>query len=140
MNYNYSDFLDLEKVILQLYPDYIDAFKSVLCQTNKAIGHNMFILPWEIFNNYCEWVFSILFLLEDRIDPKDYPVSKIRVFGYMHELLLAIYISKNELRPFYSQITWICDDTAKFKFNRFYYRGAANLNYYVNKLLRKENN
>lgn len=136
MNYNDDDFNELENVILELSPEYFDAYKNVMYDTNKAIGHNMFIMKWETFNEYCEWVFSILLTLEQRINPKDYPINQVRVFGYMHELLLAVYIRKNNLRQFYSQLTWICDDAKGFKFNKLVYRVLANLFYNFTRFLK----
>ena len=63
--------------------------------------------------------------LEGLIDPSDYPKDKLRVFGYMHELLLSVYIAKLELRVKYSQILWITDDHKFSRFNSLFYRSLC---------------
>lgn len=135
MNYRDEDFLLLERLVEIKYPEYFDAYKKVFYDANTMIGHNMFILSWENFNKYCEWVFDILLEIETKIDPRDYPVNQVRVFGYMHELLLAVYIEKHKLRTFISQLTWISNDSKKFKFNNPLYRCAAYSYYYLTRYL-----
>lgn len=134
MNYRDDDFAKLEKLVHDLSPDYDEAYRAVLYETNKMIGHNMFIMSWENFDDYCRWVFNILFELEKIIEPNNYPTKQVRVFGYMHELLLAVYIEKNNLRKFYSQVTWITNSANGFKFNKFYYRLLATVYYRFCKL------
>lgn len=127
LNYRDEDFDLLEEIIHELSPEFDDAFHSILYSTNKMIGHNMFIMSWKHFDEYCNWVFSILFEFEKRIDPTDYPIKQVRVFGYMHELLLAVFIEKNNFKKYYSQITWATDDSKGFKFNSIFYKLAASL-------------
>lgn len=134
MNYNDNDFSLLEEVIEKLSPDYIESYNTVIYKTNTAIGHNMFIMRWDNFQKYCEWVFPILFELEKKISPEKYPKHQVRVFGYMHELLLKVFIEKHKFRKFYSQIIWINHSINKFRFNSFFYRVAATFYYYSKKL------
>lgn len=133
MNYRMEDFYYLENLIKKLSPEYLMAYRKTFYGTNMQIGHNMFIMKWEDFQEYCTWVFSILLEAERFIDPRDYPTHQIRVFGYMHEILLAVFIEKKEMNPYYSQLTWLSDDTKGFKFNKFWYRVAANLYYKLTK-------
>ncbi len=134
MNYRDDDFELLEKLVHELSPEYDEAYRAVFYATNKMIGHNMFIMSWENFNSYCRWVFLILFELEKIIEPANYPIKQVRVFGYMHELLLGVYIEKNKLRKYHSQITWITDNSKGFKFNKIYYRILASIYYQCGKL------
>jgi len=137
MNYRDDDFEILERIIKELSPEYFDAYRSILYSTNKMIGHNMFIMKWDHFNEYCDWVFSILFEVEKNIDPSNYSISQVRVFGYMHELLLAVYIEKKGFKKYYSQITWATDNAKGFKFNNIFYKGAASLYYNCTKFFTK---
>ena len=134
MNYRMDDFKILEELIDEISPDYSQAYKNVFHKTNLQIGHNMFIMKWENFEEYCSWVFSILLEVEKKIDPKNYPVSQVRVYGYMHELLLAVYVEKKKMKPYYSQLTWLTNSSKGFKFNKLWYRTAANLYYRITKL------
>lgn len=94
MNYYIDDFKILQDIIHELYPEYDVAFIELLRKHNFVYGHNMFIMKWSLFDDYCKWVFDILLEAERRIDASNYPIDKIRVFGYMHELLLTLYIFK----------------------------------------------
>jgi hypothetical protein len=85
------------KIISDFYPSYLDAFKSVLNQTSLSY-YNMFAMKKEDFNNYCSWLFSILFKIEKEIDITSYSVSQARVFGYLGEILLNVWIKKNNLK------------------------------------------
>lgn len=133
MNYRDEDFDLLESIVHEFSPEYDEAYRSVIYSSNKMIGHNMFIMSWVNFDEYCNWVFTILFELEKKIDPTNYPINQIRVFGYMHELLLAVFIEKKKLRKYYSQITWLTDDSKGFKFNNIFYKLLATFYFRVNK-------
>lgn len=135
MNYVDRDFDLLERIVRDFSPEYYLAYRQVFYGTNRMIGHNMFILPWDRFQQFCSWVFDILFRLEKIIDPSDYPIQQVRVFGYMHEILLGVFIEHHKLRSYKSQITWITDDVKKMKFNNISYRFAAKSYYYANKII-----
>ena len=51
----------------------------------------------ELFDSYCEWMFDILFELEKRLDISDYSAYDARVFGFVSERLLDIWIKTNKL-------------------------------------------
>ena len=67
---------------------------------NKRGGHrfNMFIMKRNLFNDYCDWLFGILFKVENRIDISDWNKSEQRVFGYLSERLLDVWIEKNNIK------------------------------------------
>jgi Domain of unknown function (DUF4422) len=125
MNYVDRDFDLLEQLVYEVSPEYGPAYRHIFYETNKMIGHNMFILPWDRFQEYCKWVFSILLRLEMIIDPSCYPIRQVRVFGYMHEILLGVFIEHHQLKQYHSQITWLSNDHKKFKFNSALYRLMA---------------
>ena len=80
------------EVMKEKYPEFMDSAKSYL-QSTKAYDCNMFMMKKELFQSYCEWLFSILFEVEKRIDTKHYSVQQNRVFGYLGERLCGIYIT-----------------------------------------------
>jgi hypothetical protein len=135
MNYRIEDFKVLQNCIHELFPDYDDAYFKIFNQTNKFIGHNMFIMKWDDYNEYCNWVFIILFEVEKKIDPTEYSITQIRVFGYMHEILLSVFIENKKMKPYYSQLTWITSKSENFKFNNFFYRFLAIIYYNLKKSL-----
>ena len=59
---------------------------------------NMFIMKKEYVNSYCSFIFDILFELEKRIDISGYNKYQARVFGFISELLLDVWIEQNNLK------------------------------------------
>lgn len=85
-----------ETVIRERYPEYLEAWKRVL---HTRSGHicNMFIACKGIAEAYCAWLFDILFEVEKRLDISGYSEKDQRVFGYLGERLLDVYIDQNGL-------------------------------------------
>lgn len=89
--------LDKTKEILhRLYPDYDAAFEQVMNST-KAHRFNMFVMKKEYLDSYCTWLFSILSELEKELDISSYDTYNKRVYGFVAERLLDVYLVKNKL-------------------------------------------
>lgn len=88
---------ETRKIIKEKCPEYIKFFDKKM---KSRSGHmfNMFIMKKEILNNYCEWLFDILFELEKRIDPKQYSAFHARYLGRISERLLDVWIEKNGIK------------------------------------------
>lgn len=130
-NYNENDFIVLRDVIRLKYPDYLNDFDKFFFKNNKMIGHNMFVMRTKDFIAFCKWVFDILFEVERKIDPSSYNIQMIRVFGYMHELLLHIYIQKNMPTVLRSQLCFADEKLKGFRFNSFVYRFLCNILFFL---------
>lgn len=90
--------LDLMVEILdEMYPDYSQACSNYL-NGNRTCFCNMFVMKKEIFNDYCEWLFSILEEFCKRRDFKNYSKEALRTAGHLGERLLNIYIIKHEMQ------------------------------------------
>ena len=94
--------LTLAKTMLKLHqPEYVDVFDYVMgsCALYRC---NMMITRKYVFDAYCEWLFS--FLLEAHGEfMRMMPVEKLtvnqkRIFGYMSERLMNVWLLKNNLR------------------------------------------
>lgn len=84
--------LDLTRqIIKEKYPNYLSNFDTVM---DKTYGHrfNMFVMRWDYFDCYCTWLFSILFELEKRLDISEYSSYDQRVFGFVAERLMDVWI------------------------------------------------
>lgn len=83
-------------IINELYPDYYPFF---LKQMKRKTCHlfNMFISNAENTKKYLDWLFSILFELEKRINIDEYKGYDKRVYGFIAERLIDVYIEKNGL-------------------------------------------
>ena len=87
---------ETRKIIEEKYPEYIEEFDKLQKRTSAHM-FNMFIMKKEILNDYCNWLFDILFELEKRIDVGQYDSFHARFFGRISELLLDIWINKNKI-------------------------------------------
>ena len=92
-NHSIDDYDRALKILITKYPEYLPFIKKI---NDGYLGYftNMFIMRREIFDNYCEWLFSILFELEKVLDISSYSVQERRIFGFISEWLFNIYIEK----------------------------------------------
>lgn len=127
---HYSDLQferDLEilvSVISKLYPDYTETVHKYLKENNKFPAYNMFIMKFSEFDRYCSWLFPILFECEKRIDISNYSVSQRRVFGYLGELIMGMYVIHNKLKVKELPIYWLNN-------NQY---GKSSLNFYISSI------
>ena len=90
--YLYKKDLDiLIEVIDNLYPDYSKFAKSYL-ESDKFIPCCLYIMKKDLFKEYSEWLFNILFEVEKRIDVKNYSIDSLRTIGHLGERLLGIFV------------------------------------------------
>lgn len=83
-------------VIHELYPEYDADFQAVI-EGNACYVGNLFAAPAALFHAYCEWLFSVFSVLETRIDCSGYDDYHRRVFGFLSEQLLFVWIRHNRL-------------------------------------------
>ena len=82
----------------------------------------MFIMKYDEFDKYCEWLFSVLSAVEPEIPYKFYNPYQKRVFAFMAERLLNVYVAKNKLKPHYSNIYYYESDPTKNVNKKFLYQ------------------
>ena len=99
-----KDFDITKEVISEKYPDYIPAF-VLMAGTNLASLGNMIITKKEIFDDYCKWLFDILFEVEKRTDLSNYDDFQKRIYGYLSERLLRVYIYMHPFNVFEIPVT-----------------------------------
>lgn len=95
--HNKRDLDETEKIIAELYPEYSEAFTKVMGRKKLYIA-NMFVMKKQLLDEYCCWLFSILFELEKRIDISGYNQYEARVFGFISERLLNVWLEKQQLK------------------------------------------
>lgn len=94
--HNKRDLDEVENIIRQQYPSYIEAFEKVM-NSRKLYIYNMFVMDKFLFDKYCIWLFDILFTLEKRIDITSYDKYNARVFGFLSERLFNVWLEKQNL-------------------------------------------
>ncbi|KRN47847.1 lipopolysaccharide biosynthesis glycosyltransferase [Pediococcus pentosaceus] len=95
---------ETRKVIQKNYPKYLNAFDLVMKQ-KSAHMFNMFIMKNKEFKQYANWLFDVLFEVKKNVNISEYSVQEARVFGYISELLLDVWIETNNKR--YIETNWI---------------------------------
>ena len=93
--HNRQDLDKTEEIILQHYPQYHTAYKKVMADT-KGHRFNMMIMRKDLFDSYCQWLFDILFRLEECLDISEYSDYDKRVFGFVSERLLDVWVMTME--------------------------------------------
>ena len=88
---------ETRKIIEERYPTYLKEFDKLHKRTSAHM-FNMFIMKKEILDEYCGWLFDILFELEKRVDITKYDAFHSRFFGRVSELLLDIWITTNNIK------------------------------------------
>ncbi|SEF54336.1 DUF4422 domain-containing protein [Lachnospira multipara] len=89
---------EMGNYIKENFPEDYIAFREVMKSKSSYIG-NLMVCKKETFDDYCNWAFAILFGMSNRIDyTKFTDLYHLRIFGFLGEALLNIYIFKNNLK------------------------------------------
>lgn len=101
--------LDTIKVIISdRFPEYTDTYNKVL-SGHKGSYCNVIICSKNTYDLYCSWLFDILFEAERRIDISGYSASEARIFGYLSEILLNVWVEYNNLKIYYMPLVRISE-------------------------------
>lgn len=113
---------ETRKIIENKYIEYLPEFDKLKKRTSAHM-FNMFIMKKEYFDEYCTWLFDILFELEGVMTERDkeYDSFHLRYYGRISELLLDVWI--NTKRVSYEEckvidmqhINWIKKGTSFLK-------------------------
>lgn len=90
----FSDLLKLKEILYKECPEYIGAFENVFEGRCLSL-YNMFVMKKDFFDEYSDWLFKLLFQLEKEIDYQSYGVYQQRVFGFLSERLLNVWLEHN---------------------------------------------
>ena len=111
-----DDIHTLEKYLFEeLDRKYSDAYFKVMHQNNKLIHYNMFLMTWNDFEAYCSWLFPLLQVMENKIDISHYSPVQGRIFGYMAERLLNVWLEVHADCIIQKPIIWFSDYESNIK-------------------------
>ena len=91
-----KDLDETRNIIEELYPEYIESFDKVMKGKTLHL-YNMFVMKKELFDEYCEWMFNILFELEKRVDISEYDAYQSRIYGFISERLFNVWMLQKGL-------------------------------------------
>lgn len=91
---HYGSQLDeTRKIIAEMCPEYLDSFDSVMKHTYGYM-FNMFILRKDYMDQYCSWLFPILFELEKKVDSTQLSTFQKRFFGRISEIIFNVWLKE----------------------------------------------
>ncbi|MBR1860041.1 MAG: DUF4422 domain-containing protein [Selenomonadaceae bacterium] len=80
--------------VKKLYPEYMNDLEETFSRRYEYFA-NLIIAKKKLFDDYSEWLFTILNNVENQIDLND--KNNARLLGYMGERLLNVYVVHNHL-------------------------------------------
>lgn len=89
-------------IALRAAVETVDA--SVLPAYDRVMGgnrlhlYNMLITTGEEYNAYCAWLFAVLGKLEESVDMTDYTPYQQRLYGFLSERLLNVWVTHRGLK------------------------------------------
>lgn len=90
------DWEALLTALKEIHPEYADYFQKVLGQ-QYMYNYNVILAKVAVLRDYCQWLFPVLFRVEELSVPKGSERSD-RYIGYMVETLETLYFLKNKNR------------------------------------------
>ena len=102
---HYAVQLDATRGIIEKkYPEYVESYDKVVNQTSGFM-FNMMIMEKELFDDYCNWLFDILFTLKDelganssdsspnqKIDMPELSAFQARFYGRISEIIFNVWL------------------------------------------------
>lgn len=89
---HYASQLDeTEEIIKDQYPEYWKSYKRVV-KHRYGYMFNMMILQKDLLNDYCTWLFDILFRLRDDIEISDMSAFQERFYGRVSEIIFNVWL------------------------------------------------
>ncbi len=89
---HYAEHLDeTRKIIEQLYPAYLESYDAVVSQRSGYM-FNMMVMEKTLFQNYCKWLFDILFALEERMGVQELSPFQERFYGRVSEIIFNVWL------------------------------------------------
>jgi len=94
---HYAEHLDeTRKIIEEQCPDYLEDFDKVMSQRSGYM-FNMMIMSRDLMDQYCSWLFPILFELENRFGDQDISSFQNRFYGRVSEIIFNVWL-QNQMR------------------------------------------
>jgi hypothetical protein len=135
---HYKKDIDLTlDIIREKYPQIGQNINEFLQETEMYYC-NMFVMKRELFIEYCEFIFDVLFEAERRIDISGYDAYQKRIFGFLAERLIGLFVlykqTEKKLHVILCPMSTILD--RKSQLYAHYIRNAKNFIKYIINLFR----
>lgn len=109
-----KDIRNMEDILQLQYPAYFKTYCDIM-ERQRLPYCNMMIAPAKIYDRYCDWLFTLLDQIASRTDLTGYNRMHRRIYGYLAEVLLSVWVETQNLRAEYLNIAQIWDLWAEDK-------------------------
>ena len=103
-----KDIKCLETVLREDYPKYFSVYENIM-ERQRLPYCNMMIAKANVYDDYCEWLFPLLQKVEKRTDLSGYDRMHRRIYGYLSEVLLSVWVETRQLCVRYLNLAQIWD-------------------------------
>lgn len=83
--------------VLSIHPDAKEALLKYMYDSNTFVPYSIFIAKKKLYDEFCEFVFPVLFELEKRVKDHNYSRQR-RIIGYYGEWSLGLFITYRKLK------------------------------------------
>lgn len=83
--------------VLSIHPDAREALLKYMYDSNTFVPYSIFVAKKKLYDEFCEFVFPVLFELEKRIKEHSYSRQR-RIIGYYGEWSLGLFIAYRKLK------------------------------------------
>ncbi|MCR4842356.1 MAG: DUF4422 domain-containing protein [Eubacterium sp.] len=91
------DIMNTREVIERVCPADLSAFDAVMNSRLISVG-NMMVCRKPLFDDYCGWLFAVLKEVEKVTDLTGYDDYNKRIYGFISERLMRVYLMNRPLR------------------------------------------
>lgn len=95
--HNIDDLKTVRAIVDERTPDFIPTFDALMHRHDLSC-YNMFVMSSDRFDAYMAWLFGILDEARARIDVSGYDSYNKRLFGFLAERLLNVWVDAQQLR------------------------------------------
>lgn len=89
---HYSEQLDTtRKIIERMYPEYIKSYDKIMKQ-RYGYMFNMMIMAKDLMDDYCTWLFNILFELQKQLTMPELSNFQGRFYGRVSEIIFNVWL------------------------------------------------
>ena len=104
--HNIKDLETVRDIIKVSYKEDLIFFDKIM-KKKYLYPYNMFVMNKKFLDEYCIWLFNILFELEKRIDISNYDDYQTRVYGFLSERLFNVWVLKKNLKIYENNIIFL---------------------------------
>ncbi|HOO28909.1 MAG TPA: DUF4422 domain-containing protein, partial [Lachnospiraceae bacterium] len=98
-NHNKAVLDETGRVIRETYPEYYETFVRLVNGKETYFG-NIMICKKTLFDEYADWLFTIFFEVQKRVDLTAEDQYHKRVFGFISEFLLYVFAAVRQLKVY----------------------------------------